>query len=297
MSRSFQSVAVIVNGSEHTLDNGPFWYLGDTGFGMPELHRLTQRGAMQHGDSDLGYRLDPRVVGLAIGIEADSPADLWSKRRMLLSWFAPYNAPTLKLVLASGETFCLDCHAIGNLLMPSEDRIVTIQRVGIDLKASAPTFYDPVARTLDFSLGGGGDLFEVPTPVPSGIGASSIDQSAPITYMGTWRDQPRIRIVGPITDCIIENTSTDEKLDFTGVTIGDGDYYDIDTRFGKKSVVDSAGDNKLADLTEDSDLATFHLAPDSAAVPGGTNSIRVRGSAINSDTQIIMTYFHRYLGI
>jgi hypothetical protein len=154
----------------------------------------------------------------------------------------------------------------------------------------------PAVITATLALGGGGTGMPVPLLVPVTVGASTISESRTILYTGSWRALPVIRITGPITDCCITNSSTGDKLDLTGVTIGEGDWYEIDLRYGRKTVVDAAGANRIADLTEDSDLATWHLAADDE-VPDGVNAITVTGSGLDAGTKIDITYQPRYTGI
>lgn len=295
----FDEIAIIVNGSEHRLDGKqPYAYLASDGLGAAPLHRLAERGPQQHGDTDLGYRLDPRIFSLVLLIEADDESEFWNQRADLISYFAPYHAPILKFVLKNGATRYIDAYHVGDLIMSDEDFRGRVVKTAVRLKAPDPTFYDPEVAAVTFALGGGGDAFVIPHEVPHGVGASTIDQVNVIAYTGTWLSYPHlIRITGPIEDCVITNEATGEKLDFTGVTIAGGDYYDIDCRYGQKTVVDSSGVNKIADLTSDSDLATFHLAPDSADAPGGVNSIRVTGSSVTEATGVAVNYFNRYLGI
>jgi len=191
----------------------------------------------------------------------------------------------------------LDVHYASELSLPIEAGEGSVhQKVVLQFKAYDPSWYDPTMQVLSFGLGGGGDAFTVPMSVPHGVGASTIDMTQAITYAGTWLSHPLIRIRGPITDLIIQNTSTDEKLDFTGTTIADGDYYDIDCRYGHKTVTDASGVSKIDKLTSDSDLATFHIERDPVVV-GGINSIRVAGSSVNDNTAIDLSYYVRDLGI
>jgi hypothetical protein len=95
---------------------------------------------------------------------------------------------------------------------------------------------------------------------------------------------------------VITNQTTDEKLDFTGITISAGDYYDIDLRYGRKTAVDSNGDSVLDELTNDSDLATWHIAAAPEA-PGGANSIHVSGTAITTATKVDIAWLNRHIGI
>jgi hypothetical protein len=165
------------------------------------------------------------------------------------------------------------------------------------LKADDPTMYDPDGESVTFALGGGGGAWEFPWVIPWEVGASTIDLSQNLVYAGDVASLPSIiRITGPITDAIITNNSTGEKLDFDGTTIAGGDYYDIDLRYGYKTVVDNDGVNKITDLTADSDLSTWHIAAEDE-VPDGINSIRVQGTAITESTKVEINYYNRYNGI
>jgi hypothetical protein len=90
--------------------------------------------------------------------------------------------------------------------------------------------------------------------------------------------------------------TTGEVLDFTGTTIGAGEWYELDLRYGYKTVLDNSGANVVSDLSSDSDLATWHLATDPEAA-GGINSITVTGSAVTEATSVHLVWFERYLGI
>lgn len=120
--------------------------------------------------------------------------------------------------------------------------------------------------------------------------------SKTIAYTGSFSEYPEITIVGPITDPVLTNVSTGEVLDFTGITISAGDSYTIDCRFGYKTVKNAAGTNKIADLTSDSDLATFHLGAD-PEVSGGSNAFTLTGTSTDANTQVTVAYYNRYVGI
>jgi phage-related protein len=97
-------------------------------------------------------------------------------------------------------------------------------------------------------------------------------------------------VTGAATSLKITNTTTGDKLDFTGSTIGTGTVYTIDTRYGYKTVTDGAGANQLSKLTTDSNLATFRLIP-------GDNSINVTGTGLDSNSKIVLQYNTRYIGV
>ena len=133
---------------------------------------------------------------------------------------------------------------------------------------------------------------EVPLEIPHPVGASTIDITQNVNYTGTWHSFPhKIRITGPITNPIVTNLTTDEVLDFTGITIAAGDYYDLDLRYGYKTVVDDDGVSVLDELTAASDLAAWHLKAETI------NSIQVEGTAVTVATKVEISYFTRYLGI
>lgn len=292
------TLSAIVSGTEYSLDDGTYCYwVGDDGLGMSPMHRLSERGPLQHGDTDRGYRLDPRTVRLILDSISDTRTAWGSKRLSILSIFKPTTDPIiLKLELDAG-TYYLDCHYIGQAVMPSSERIGWNQTVVIDLKANDPTFYDATGGALTFALGGGDDTMLVPTAIPMTVGASTIDASETIAYTGTVLSYPNlIRITGPIEDCVITNTTTGEKLDFSGVTIAAGHYYDIDLRYGYKTVLLDGITNKVSDLTSDSDLATWHIATTPEAV-GGINSINVTGTNVTAATSVAINYPIRYIGV
>ncbi len=195
-----------------------------------------------------------------------------------------------------GSSRQIDCHFYDKMPMGIPDRHGYYQMIDVILRAANPLFYDPTMQAATFGLGGGANTFVVPTPVPTDVGASTIDQTRSIVYPGSFQENPVVLITGPITDCVVHNSNTNEKLDFTGYTIAAGVTMTVDTRYGYKTVTDSNAVNQIANLTDDSNLATFHLAAD-PDVGGGANSIRVTGSAVTAATEIYLQYYNRYVGI
>jgi hypothetical protein len=253
---------------------------------------------MQHGATDLGFRGDPRTVQLALLIEGTSISDYWTRRSALLNLFKPSDNPLgLRFILDNGDVRQLDCEYEDDMSLGSQGKMRYTHAVGVTLSAADPAFYDPTGKSVVFALGGGSAAFAVPMAIPLNIGASALNQAVTISYDGSWLALPyRIRIVGPITDACITNLAIDEKLDFDGVTIDAGHYYDIDCRYSEKTVVDDEDTNKIADLTTDSDLATWHLASD-PDIADGLNSIRVTGSSVTAATEVYIQWLDKFVGI
>lgn len=292
------NVYAIVDGVEYDLNDGVIAYFeGYDGLGMPDLHRLDERGPLQHGSTDRGYRLDPRFPAYVFGLLADTPEELDDKEEALIRIFRPSRTIKMRHVRDSGRERCLDCVFSEGMKLGTQDRKGRIyKKVGIVLKADDPTFYDPEAIAITFQLGGGSGAWEFPWEIPWEVGASTIDQAQAIQYDGDAPTYPTlIRITGPIDDPIITNESTGEVLDFTGASITGGDYYDIDLRYGLKTVVDSSGVDVFDELLPTSDHATWHIAADDE-VPDGINTIRVQGTNITATTKVELTYYKRSHG-
>src|SRR5690606_18354647 len=188
------------------------------------------------------------------------------------------------------------CYSNGTIDFPLtlQERMGTSQRVIVELEALQPMPYDPVQQVLVFgSISPSG--YSIPMLVPwiqGFTGAIGADET--VSYAGQWRTSPTIVVTGPITDPRIENQTTGEVLDLTGITIASGDYYTIATGYGRQSVTDSAGANKIAELSANSDLATFHLAAHPEAT-NGKNDIMVNGTDADTGTQITLRWHNRYL--
>jgi len=297
-------LSIIVEGITFSLDNGVYcYYLGDDGLGMAPQHRFSSRGTMQDGDTDRGERRDPRVFRLFLEMDGSSLIDLFDHRNKLLSIFKASANPLIFEwnVRAEGVgPICIQAYFVGDMALPSSDREGYTQKLAATFKANDPTFYDEFANSLSFLIAGGSGSGAIPMAVPTAIGASTINQVQTWDYQGTAISYPTlIRITGPITNAVIMNETTGEKLDFTGKTIAAGHYYDIDCRWGYKTVKDETGANKIADLTSDSDLATWHFKEVMPYFGGmsGINSIRVTGSGCTAATRVDITFLTRYLGI
>jgi len=292
-----RAISVIIGGVETQLSTlGAL--VAHLGWGMAAIESFAERSPGQHGDTWAGFNLGPRIGHLVFKSVTGELDDLYALREDLLSLFSPLSS---EIILKFGASGTLDerrfsTHLVGGLEGEWDVQGWGVQKFEVSLKASDPTCYDPTGEAWTFSLGGGEDGFFVPYDVPYAMGASVINQTQVITYPGGWLSYPLIRITGPITDPVITNDGTGDVLDFAGITIAAGHWYEIDCRYGQKTVVDEAGTNRIAELTAASDLATFHIAPD-PELADGINSIRVSGSAVDASTKIEITYFVRYLGV
>jgi len=444
----------IVDGTTYSLSDGnPFKLLGISGIGNAPVRRLEERGPFQDGSTDIGYRLDARLMNLNIQIAATSLSAADTHRDTLGLIFNPRGGRLilLRCTRDDGAVRQIDCYAVNMVDMPAElgQRDLSAQRVGVQLKAPNPIWYNPTivatymvpaAATAWYLIGGLAGTAEILTfgtaigenvdwtagtvdvdsdfsvayraagSVNFGTAAPNImnafnfyhagtstsnrtgisrvtndliyvfDSGAPVqpTYApiagtvltilnkdatgiyiyrdntlvatlpndgkqgissgqwnprfsganyawgtithgavyrkslnaneraalqniltlgivagtivnsGSWDEYPLINVPGSATSPIIQNLSTGETLNFSGAIIPENITYTIDARYGYKTVTDSAGINQIAKLSDDSDLATFHISP-------GVNVFQVtNGGTVGTVT--ILSY-DRYLGL
>ena len=286
-----QGVSVISSGVETSLSDGVVAFLRDhEGTGMQPRHDITQRGPMEHGESYLDYRLDPRDIDLLLMLTG-SVSERATKRRTLMGLFHPDYASTLRF-LADNGTRDIDVQFKGDGTVPTNERQPALEIVRLKFIARKP-FYDPSGVTVPFAQISGGGAFLVPTAVPTTFGGSSLNQTQVIDTTGDptfWRAEPIITITGPITDPIITNQLTGDKLDFTGTTLAGGTTYTIDTRYNKKTVVDQLGANQISKLAAGSSIASFDLRR-------GANSILVVGTGTTAATLIVFSYNGQHVAI
>jgi hypothetical protein len=291
------TIDVITDGSTTSLtDEDPFFVESIEGVGAAPGHLIENRGPQQHGSTVEGYRLDPREIELVVGfLSSDGLSDPVRDTLLALFKFRTSSA-ALRITRDDGTIRQIDWHLRLGPLLGRTGRDLDVQRAAVVLRCADPRWYDPEGVGVNFGLGGGGDAMDVPLAVPMEVGASALDQTTVIAYAGDAAEYPIITIDGPITNCVITHLGTGDELDFTGVTIGVGESRVIDLRYGHKTLVDETGAISLGDLTDESDIATFHLGPD-PEVPGGNNAIQVTGTGVTAATAVSLVYYNRYTGV
>lgn len=268
-----------------------------SGLGIGELHRLRERGPYQDGETDLGERSDTRTVQMVLMLTAATPQLLDERLDLLADIIGPDSRGfSLRRYRPDRSQRQLDLQLTSAVPMASDDATagdVYAQRVGLTCDAPSPAWYDPRLVTVNFGLAAGTGAWDIPWAIPWNIGNSTLDQSTNVVYEGTVAEYPVIIVDGPVTNLVITNVNTGDKLDFTGATISAGQRWTIDLRYGAKTVVDATGVNRIGNLTNDSNLDSWRLLP-SREIPGGINTVRVTGSAASTTTQVYLQYYRRY---
>lgn len=288
----------------HTPHEFGRWVVSFSGFGTPPIQYITQRGPFQHGETVKDFFLRPRIIQLLIRQEFIDRSGWWAGRATLLDEIRPNRQATataalpgqLRVVQTDGTIRDLDVFiSEGPRFEPrvgtrwDEHAFTEVLR----FIAHNPVAFDPNQVTVNFALSLDLNLV-FPITFPIQFGSGEIDDTQNVTYVGTWEEFPVITVVGPIENFRLDNVTTGEKIEF-GANIGPGRTVTIDLRLGFKTVVDDLGTNLIGIVTSDSDLATWHLAPDPEA-PLGVNALRLRGNNPTGTTSVTLRYFDRYFG-
>lgn len=149
----------IVGSTTYSLSDGnPFKIISISGIGNAPVRRLEERGPFQDGSTDTGYRLDPRLINIVLYINASTRALADTYRDTLSGIFNPANGAMVKLRCTRDDNAVrqIDCYAVNLVDMPAEipDRVLGYQRVGVQLKAPNPIWYNPSGFALAFDRSG-----------------------------------------------------------------------------------------------------------------------------------------------
>ena len=274
-----------------------------TGWGMPPVEYITQRGPYQHGVTLSNYRLQPRTVQYSYRKTGDCRDDYWDSRGGLIN----------SLRMNRGATGCLERGRLRKILSDGtvRDLYVVIEQgpmfqprgsswdewaiyETLRFIAHDPVVFNPAQHTESWTITETSQLV-FPITFPIFFGTNIVNNTLNVTYEGTWLTYPVIVINGPLNGARIHNVSTDEVIEI-GYDIPAGVTLTINLNYGVKTVTDAAGTSYIGTVSTSSDLATFHIAPD-PEVAGGINQLVVEGSNADVNTAVVITWFDKYIGI
>lgn len=316
-------------GVKYEFHNGWRCLQSFTGLGMPELQYITQQGPFQHGVSVIDWRAIQRTIQLVLRVDTCSRDEYWTEADLLVDILRPSyqylnqlhpgqfiitrpdsSQRAADVFIAAGPVFAprsvdvwdewgftetLRFIAPDPSLYDPNLVSVTVGNVDIDDEL---IFYNPVTGATYDSI-----IFRNPVTNPTGedlvFGTNVIGMTTNITYTGNWPAFPTIVITGPLYGPEIWNDTTGEKIVLT-YNVQAGETVTIYLDYGNKRVESSINGDITATVTEDSDLATWHLEPNPGA-PGGVNTIRVNGGGGDltsfGGSTVVLNYYVRYIGI
>lgn len=271
-------------------------YGGDFGFGMSPLHRITQRGPMQQGDTDDDFRLDPRIMQLPLIVSCYTIDEYYYARAQLLAAFSPSNVVgVLTVTLPDGAQRAINCKVLGGLTYDYQSGDGYTLRTVMQLRADDPTWYDPEPQYVSISPSVAGTTMPIPMLIPLTLGTSTINTTATVTNSGTWITYPVITAVGSITNLSIVNNTTGLQIVTSG-NIPAGRTWTFNLLYGYKTVYDDLGVNQISAVTTASQLATFAIVSSPTAI-AGVNTLTLSSTAVASGASVSLTYYTRYIGI
>jgi hypothetical protein len=275
----------------------PVYLTGTVNFGMAPSHRITQRGPFQEGDSDIDFRLDPRIISLPIVVPTSSIDEHFTQRNLLLDIFKPGNDTCLLIVTyddTGTETVrYLDVKILSSLTMDTDSKDFHIRGV-IQLRAEDPTWYDNnfYETPLTFPVLGTPTPYPKPYEVP--YGSAGIGGIITVNNIGTWINYPVLTAFGPLTNLTITD-GLGHVISFD-TTIPAGTYVSINLKYGAKTIIDQDGVNRFAWLDINSDLINWAIYP-SPYVYAGYNTISVSATGTDSASSVTMNWNPRYIGV
>lgn len=143
---------VLIGTAVYSLTAGtPFRLERAEGLGMAPVRRLGESGPYQNGETDLGFRLDPRVVTLSLNFAGTTDAAVDTARSLLAQMAQPSESSTvtLRVTRNDGEMRYLDCYAVGDMDFPlvRTDKSAKVLRTVLQLRASNPIWYRAGTQT------------------------------------------------------------------------------------------------------------------------------------------------------
>lgn len=149
---AFGVQAIYSGGTVSLTDKSPYSLLGARGLAGAPVRRVVSRGPAQEGDTDLGFRLQPRDVELQLGFVATTDAILDGYRDALMTVFKPLSSTPvyLRVTRDDAEVRQLECYAVGNVDIKwvKEHRVGHYHVATVRLYAPEVAYYDTTPGTV-----------------------------------------------------------------------------------------------------------------------------------------------------
>lgn len=310
ISKAEADYLITSDGLEFSLQRmGVRGVLADNGRGMPPIEYFYRRGYGQHGQSVLGYRLQPRTITLDFRDSGRNRVEYWTERRAkLIDALRPNRATggslcpvpvTLRKILPNGQRRDILAYSEGTPAFDGEDGSRSdpfgIHQV-LTLTCPDPTFFDPGSSSTLLEVETNEELVFPITFDSDNIyfGSDTEIGTANVTYSGTWVAYPVLVVTGPYSWLRVRNLTTGGFIQL-GVALAASQTLTIDLTPGAQTITDGAGADRFGDLA-DGNLVNFVLAPHPIAA-NGVNTIRAYAGDASAATTVTVRYNTRYIGI
>ena len=276
--------------------------------GLPPITRITQRGAFQHGDTNVDFRLNPRTFTIRGYVDADNDFDHLKVRDLLGRIFKVTNTAAT-LTMTSSKTLteapftqdtlsrAINCVVNGGLNVSSDTSNGYGVFFDIELRADNPLWYNPQQSVVPIATVITGDPTDIPGLIPRTYGTNTINTSTNVYYDGTFMTYPIITIYGGdggITNLVITNATQGRSIIIPAVPLNT--TYTLDLRYGYKTAVDQTGASVITSISPASNMTTFAIVP-TIEVASSFNTLTVTAATASNGAYVNITYNELYTGI
>lgn len=261
---------------------------GMKGFQMPPIDYVEDEVPFLHGTKLRQIKVKARELDLPIKVSCPDSGTFAATMRNLLKTFNPLNNDgRLRMVSYDGVKRDINCRYVSGFEMDesTENSGDTWQNAIGVFRAFDPFWYDISPTIITFTNGSPATFLQSPF-LPLKITSSTIFGNQTITVNGDVETNPTWVITGPGDSIVINNLTTGESINLN-YSLGAGEYINIDTNEGKKTVTKNDGTNLYQYLSNDSSLWSLQA---------GVNNIQIQMQNSGTASSVQLSYTNRYWG-
>lgn len=275
------------------LSDSPYRLHDIKGLSSTRTDPRTEKGPGQFGETAIDSVIHGRVVTVQLFLVGTDKSDYWTRRNELARAFVAFPAEAgdvdmgLLRITREDPLPVLEIKALPRQ-SPQETRMTpTIQSVDIELVCPDPYPRETSDRNIKLESEDAGLQFPLEHPFEM----TSFAAEAEINNSGDIPVPIKIRLFGDVDTPHLENATTGEIIEVTGA-VADGDFIEINTGFGQKSI-----ELVKADGTRTNAMDRLNLAKaDFFKLQKGINVLRF-GAATNTSGHAIVDWRQQYAGI
>lgn len=272
--------------SVNLMDNTNYFTLyGHAGDIMPVYEFVSTSVPMQAGETVNQVNVKSRSVEIPVLIKDTTRTLLESRMRTLSNLLNASNgAGRLRATMDDGSQREISCYYRGGLEGNSSKGYITWQEQILSFYAADPYWYavSPVVNT--YTTGTPAVFFPF---FPMRLSSSTVFATVTVINSGDSEAYPVWTITGAGTNPVLKNLTTGKTLSLT-LTLLTGKVLTIDTRPGYKTIIQAPNTNKFSSISTTSSL--WELV-------NGNNSVQIEMSSADSSSQVVMSYYPRYLTV
>jgi hypothetical protein len=214
------------------LSEPPYTTYEYDGFGIGEFEDTTISPPGIHGEYWVDTRMSAKILTVEFGFTGEGVPERQASRRQVVRMFNPTLGPGwLQIDQVNGVSRKIRCKLVESLPLPSAEFEGTghYRTIARFKSHGIPAFIDPTPNvfTLDFNATPGNFLF--PWSFPRVFAQSGFASSPIITNQGDIETPVRIELVGPLSNPVLRNETTNKVLSLVGFNLAAGQHLVIDT--------------------------------------------------------------------